>query len=177
VSYGPGVAGEAVVPGRAPRVPAHFVVRTRRRLAAFAARRRTPLTVCGTLAVVGVLVIVLAGRWGKFESAAVEAPWWALAAAAALQTLSLLARTEAWNITVRAAGGTVDRRRVYRAAGIGYLGNIINGELGFAARVASLRRSAPRESPRAVVLAATEIPIVLMEITLATLFSFTLVAP
>jgi uncharacterized membrane protein YbhN (UPF0104 family) len=90
---------------------------------------------------------------------------------------SLLARTEAWNVTVRAAGGTVGRRRLYRAAGVGYLGNIVNGELGFAARIASLRRGAPRDTPKALVLATTEIPIVLMELSLATLFSFTLVAP
>ena len=122
-------------------------------------------------------MLVLAGRWGQFASAADGAPWWALTAAAALQIASLLARTEAWNVCVHAAGGTVDRRRVYRAAGVGYLGNIVNGELGFAARIASLRRAAPRETPKAVVLAATEIPIVLMEVALATLFSFTLVAP
>jgi hypothetical protein len=69
------------------------------------------------------------------------------------------------------------RRRLHCAAGVGYFGNIVNGELGFAARVASLRRAAPRETPKAVVLATTEIPIVLMELCLATLFSFTLVAP
>lgn len=91
--------------------------------------------------------------------------------------MSLLARTEAWNVCVRAAGGTVDRRRLYRAAGVGYLGNIVNGELGFAARIASLRRAAPRETPKALVVAATEIPIVLMEVSLAALFSFTLVVP
>jgi hypothetical protein len=100
-----------------------------------------------------------------------------LAGAAVLQTASLLARTESWNVSVHAAGATVGRRRVYRAAGFGYLGNIVNGELGFAVRIASLRRSAPRDTPKAVVLAATEIPIVLMEVALATLFSFTLVAP
>jgi hypothetical protein len=100
-----------------------------------------------------------------------------LAAAAALQAVSLLSRTEAWNVTVHAAGGTVDRRRLYRAAGVGYLGNVVNGELGFAARIASLRRAAPTDAPNALVLAATEIPIVLMEVTLATLFSFTLIAP
>jgi uncharacterized membrane protein YbhN (UPF0104 family) len=133
--------------------------------------------VVGTLLAVGVLVLVLAGRWGQFVSAAAAAPWWALAAAAALQGASLLSRTEAWNVCVHAAGGTVDRRRLYRAAGIGYLGNIVNGELGFAARIASLRRAAPRETPKAVVLAATEIPIVLMEVALVALFSFTLVAP
>jgi uncharacterized membrane protein YbhN (UPF0104 family) len=122
-------------------------------------------------------VLVLAGRWGQFVSAAAAAPWWMLAAAAALQAASLLSRTEAWNVSVHAAGGTVDRRRLYRAAGVGYLGNIVNGELGFAARIASLRRAAPRETPKAVVLAATEIPIVLMEVALVALFSFTLVAP
>jgi len=46
-----------------------------------------------------------------------------------------------------------------------------------ASGIASLRRAAPRETPKAVVLAATEIPIVLTELALATLFSFTLVAP
>ena len=153
------------------------MVRAGRRLGALATRRRTPLTVVGTLLALGALVFVLAGRWQQFASAAAGAPWWALTAAAALQTASLLARTEAWNVTVHAAGGTVGRRRLYRAAGVGYLGNIVNGELGFAARVASLRRAAPRDTPKAIVLATTEIPIVLTELTLATLFSFTLVAP
>jgi uncharacterized membrane protein YbhN (UPF0104 family) len=124
-----------------------------------------------------MLVLVLAGRWGQFANAAAGAPWWALAAAAALQVGSLMARSEAWNVSVRAAGGTVGRRRLYRAAAVGYLGNIVNGELGFAVRIASLRRAAPRETPKAVVLAATEVPLVLMEVALGTLFSFTLVGP
>ncbi|MGZ4287888.1 MAG: lysylphosphatidylglycerol synthase domain-containing protein [Solirubrobacteraceae bacterium] len=148
-----------------------------RRLGALAARRRGLLTVLGTMLAAGVLVFVLAGRWGQFASAAADAPWWALSAAAVLQAASLLARSESWNVCVNAAGGTVGRRRLYRAAGVGYLGNIVNGELGFAMRIASLRRAAPKETPKTVVLAATEIPIVLMEVALATLFSFTLVAP
>jgi uncharacterized membrane protein YbhN (UPF0104 family) len=174
---GSSAADRDVVDERSPPESTHFVVRAGRRLGALAARRRTPLTVVGTLLAVGVLVFVLAGRWGQFANAAANAPWWALTAAAALQTASLLSRTEAWNVSVHAAGGTVDRRRLYRAAGVGYLGNIVNGELGFAARIASLRRAAPRETPKAVVIAATEIPIVLMEVALAALFSFTLVAP
>ncbi|HEY5431709.1 MAG TPA: lysylphosphatidylglycerol synthase domain-containing protein [Solirubrobacteraceae bacterium] len=171
------MADQDVVDKRPPHEPDHFVLRAGQRLRALVARRRTPLTALGTLLAVGVLVLVLAGRWGQFASAATAAPWWALAVAAALQTASLLARTEAWNISVHAAGATVDRRRLYGAAGVGYLGNIVNGELGLAARIASLRREAPRETPKAVVLAATEIPIVLMEVALATLFSFTLIAP
>ena len=153
------------------------MVRAAQRLGALAGRRRGVLTAVGTLLAVGVLVFVLAGRWGQFASAATGAPWWALASAAALHTASLVSRSEAWNVCVHAAGGTVSRRRLYRAAAVGYLGNIVNGELGFAARIASLRRAAPRETPKTVVLAATEIPIVLTEVALATLFSFTLVAP
>jgi uncharacterized membrane protein YbhN (UPF0104 family) len=174
---GPSAADRDVADERSPRGSKHFVVRAGQRLGAFASRRRGPLTVLGTLLAVGVLVVVLAGRWGQFASAAAAAPWWALTAAAALQIASLMSRTEAWNVCVHAAGGTVGRRRLYRAAGFGYLGNVVNGELGFAVRIASLRRSAPRETPKAVVIAATEIPIVLMEVALATLFSFTLVAP
>lgn len=148
-----------------------------RRLGALATRRRGLLPAVGTLLAVGVLVLILAGRWGQFAHAAADAPWWALAAAVVLQTASLLARSESWNVCVRAAGGTVSRRHLYRAAGVGYVGNIINGEIGFALRIASLRRAAPRETPKTVVLAATEIPIVVTEVSLAVLFSFTLVAP
>src|ERR1017187_3751578 len=122
--FGPSMADQDVVQKRSACESTHFVVRAGRRLGALAARRRTPLTVVGTLLAVGVLVFVLAGRWGQFASAAASAPWWALTAAAALQTASLLSRTEAWNVSVHAAGGTVDRRRLYRAAGVGYLGNI-----------------------------------------------------
>jgi uncharacterized membrane protein YbhN (UPF0104 family) len=175
--FGPSAANQDAVEKRSPRGSKRFVVSAAPRLGALAARRRTQVTAVGTLLAVGVLVLVLAGRWGQFASAAAGAPWWTLTAAAALQVASLLSRTEAWNVTVRAAGGTVGRRRLYRAAGVGYLGNIVNGELGFAARIASLRRTAPRDTPKALVLAATEIPIALMELSLATLFSFTLVAP
>jgi uncharacterized membrane protein YbhN (UPF0104 family) len=177
LTSGPSDADQTVGDEGSPRESKHFVVRAGQRVGALAARRRGLLTVVGTLLAVGVLVLVLAGRWGQFASAAVGAPWWALVAAAALQTASLVARSESWNVCVHAAGGTVGRRRLYRAAGVGYLGNIVNGELGFAVRIASLRRAAPRETPKTVVLAATEIPIVLTEVALGTLFSFTLVAP
>jgi uncharacterized membrane protein YbhN (UPF0104 family) len=140
-------------------------------------RRRGSLTAVCSLLACAVLALVVTSRWHHFAAAATAAPWWTLAAAAGLQTLSLLSRSEAWNVSVRAAGATVCRRRLYRAAAAGYLGNTVNGELGFAVRIASLRRAAPHETPRALVLTATEVPIVLMEVGLGTLFSFTLVAP
>lgn len=159
------------------RISTCFAARAGRRLGRLAKRRHGVLTAVGTVLAAGVLVLVLAGRWGQFASVAAGAPWWTLTAAVALQAASLLARSESWNVCVHAAGGTVDRRRVYRAAGVGYVGNIVNGELGFALRIAALKRGAPRETPATLALAATEIPIVLTEVSLAALFSFTLVAP
>jgi uncharacterized membrane protein YbhN (UPF0104 family) len=130
----------------------------------------------GTLVAVA-LVIGLAGHGHEFLVALRSAPFWVLGAAIALHVLWLLARTEAWSVCVGAAGGSVGRRRVYRASSVGYLGNIFNGQFGLAVRIGALRRSAPTECPRAPVLFAAELPIVVVEIALAAIFSFTLVAP
>jgi hypothetical protein len=89
----------------------------------------------------------------------------------------LIARTEAWNICVRATGATVGRRVVFRAAGVGYLVSVLNSSLGLATRIASLRRAAPQTSPRVAALLAAELPIVGVEAVLTAVFSFTLVGP
>jgi len=133
--------------------------------------------VIGTLAVGGVLAAVLAGHSGQFASALHMAPISVLGAVVALQVVALLARSEAWNVTVRAAGGTVPRRLLFRAASAGYLASQINGSLGLATRIASLRRLAPRRCPRVPALMAAEVPMIAVEVGLAALFSFTLVAP
>ncbi len=153
------------------------VINTAGAAAGWAGAHRRLVTAAGALVTVGGLAVVLVGRWGALADAAVGASGWLLGAAVVLHIGSLVARSEAWHLSVCAAGGTVARRRLYRAASVGYVGNIINGELGFALRIASLRRSAPREVPRIATLAATEVPLIVVEVTLATLTSFTLVAP
>jgi hypothetical protein len=94
-----------------------------------------------------------------------------------LQIVALLARSEAWHLTIAAAGGTVDRRVLYRASSMQVLGSVINGQLGVAARIAALRRSSPDVSPQVPTLIAAEFPILAVEATLAALTSFTLVGP
>ncbi len=129
-------------------------------------------------AVVGIALVI--GLWGKrddFVSALGDAPAWALAAATVLQIIWLIARSEAWHVCVDAAGGEVKRRRLYRAAAVGYLGNLFNSTFGLGVRIAALRRSAPAESPRVSVLIAAEMPIIVVEIALAAICSFTLVGP
>ena len=120
---------------------------------------------------------VLAGRRDEFTQALQSAPVLVLAAAAALQTLALVSRCEAWNVCVRAAGGTVGRRRLYCAASAGNIASQMNPQLGAAARIGVLRRLAPEDAPRVPALIAAEVPILTVEAVLAALTSFTLVGP
>jgi uncharacterized membrane protein YbhN (UPF0104 family) len=140
-------------------------------------RRRIALSILGALIVTGLLALVLAGRSGQFSAALRTAPLSLLALAVLLQIVALAARSEAWNVCVRAAGGTVIRRVLFRAAAVGYVASVVNGSVGVAARIASLRRSAPQTSPRVPALLAAEVPIITVELALVALFSFTLIAP
>ena len=140
-------------------------------------RRKITLSVLGALAVTALLGYVLAGRRAQFVAALQHAPISLLAISVLLQILALLARSEAWNVCVDAAGGSVPRRVLFRAAGVGYLASVLNGSLGMAARIASLRRACGDSAPRVPALVAAEVPIITIEIVLAAVFSFTLIAP
>ena len=120
---------------------------------------------------------MLAGRRDEFATALSGAAAWVLAVTVLLQIGALLARSEAWHLTVGAAGGTVDRRTLYRASSMGVLGGLVNAQMAVAARIAALRRSSPDASPRVPTLIAAEFPILAVEAALAALTSFTLVVP
>ncbi len=122
-------------------------------------------------------MLLLAGRREEFTAALSSAPLSVLAAAALLQITALVARSEAWHLTIEAAGGEVRRRVLYRASSMQVLGSFINGQLGVAARIAALRRSCPDHSPQVPTLIAAEFPILAIEAMLAAVASFTLVAP
>jgi uncharacterized membrane protein YbhN (UPF0104 family) len=149
----------------------------RYRWRALSLRQRTVVSVLGAVIVTGALAVELTGRSGQFTAALRAAPLSILALTILLQLVALISRTEAWNVCVRATGATVSRRVLFRAAGVGYLASVLNGSLGLAARIASLRRSAPETSPRVPALLAAEVPIISVEITLTALFSFTLIGP
>ncbi len=146
-------------------------------LRSFARRRQGLLTVAGSLTTAAILVLVLAGRRDEFVTALSSAAAWVLLVTIALQVVALLSRSEAWHLTICAAGGTVDRRTLYRASSMQVLGGMINGHLGVAARIAALRRSSPDVCPQVPTLIAAEFPIIAVEAVLAALASFTLVAP
>jgi Sigma-70, region 4 len=123
------------------------------------------------------LGVLLVGKWDELAGGLTGASVLVVATAVALQVVALVSRTEAWHVCVRASGGTVGRRRLYRVSSVGCVGNLLNAQLGTAARIAVLRRVAPEESPRVPALIAAELPILTVEVMLAALFSFTLVGP
>ena len=140
-------------------------------------RRRAALIAAGSLVAAGLVAVALAGRRDAFATALSTPAGGILVAAAALQIVALLARSEAWHRSIEAAGGTVERRALYRASSMQVLGGVINGQLGVAARIAALRRSSPAVCPQVPTLIAAELPILAIEATLAAVTSFTLVGP
>jgi uncharacterized membrane protein YbhN (UPF0104 family) len=133
------------------------------RVRAFARRHQALLTVLGTLITAAILVVVLAGKRDEFTAALSSASAWVLAVTVLLQVVALVSRSEAWHLTIEAAGGAVDRRILYRASSMQVLGSIVNGQLGVAARIAALRRSSPSLSPQVPTLIAAEFPILAVE--------------
>ena len=146
------------------------------RVREFGRRHPALVAVAGATVAGAVLVALLAGRREQFATALRDAPWWTLALAAALQLLALLARSEAWHLTIEAAGGRIARRVLFRASSFQVLGSLLNGQLGAAARIVALRRTSSG-CPQVPTLIAAEFPILAIEALLAALTSFTLVGP
>ena len=94
------------------------------------------------------LVVGLAGQRHEFSAALSNVALTVLAGAALLQIVALVARSEAWHLSIEAAGGSVPRRILYRASSMQVLGSVFNGQLGVAARITALRRSSPTVSHR-----------------------------
>jgi uncharacterized membrane protein YbhN (UPF0104 family) len=164
-------AAEPIV--HAPRPRRDLLAAVRR----FGRRHRVLITVVGSVLSAAVLVALLVGRKDEFEAALSSASAWVLVVTIALQIVALLARSEAWHLTIEAAGGHVARRTLYRASSMQVLGSVVNGHLGVAARIAALRRSSPDVCPQVPTLVAAELPILAVEAALAALTSFTLIGP
>jgi hypothetical protein len=130
----------------------------------------------GSLATAALLAFLLAARCHEFAAALSGPAVWVLAATALLQIVALLARSESWHLTIQAAGGTFDRRILYRALSFPVLGSVIDGQLGS-------RRGSPRCAGRRQPSVhgcrryRRGVPDPRRRGTLAALTSFTLVAP
>jgi uncharacterized membrane protein YbhN (UPF0104 family) len=143
----------------------------------FSRRRRVPIVIAGSIVAAAALVLLLWGRRHEFATALSGASAAVLAATIVLQIVALVARSEAWHLSIQAAGGTVNRRVLYRASSMQILGSVLNGQVGVAARIAALRHSSPDVCPQVPTLIAAEFPILAVEGALAALTSFTLIGP
>src|SRR5688500_18180536 len=139
--------------------------------------RRSGLTVVASIGASLGFVAVLASKWDELEAGITGAAATVVVLAVALQIVALVSRSEAWRVCVHEAGGTVSRRKLYRASSMGCVGQLLNHQLGTAARIATLRRTAPEETPRVPALIAAELPILYVGAALAALTSFTLGGP
>ncbi|WP_445150970.1 lysylphosphatidylglycerol synthase domain-containing protein [Baekduia sp. Peel2402] len=166
-----------VLPAVAPAAPASAVRRTWAATRRGLERHRKLVAVVGSLVAAGLLAYVIAGHRDDFATALSRASIGVLALAAVLQIVALLSRTEAWHRTIEAAGGTVARRPLYRASSMGYVGSLLNAQLGTVARIAALRRSSPADAPPVPTLLAAELPILAIEAGLAAATSVTLIGP
>ena len=146
-------------------------------LRAFGHRHRYVVAFGGAALTIAALVYALSGRRHDFATALAGASWWILAATAGLQTIALVSRSEAWHLTIEAAGGRIARRVLFRASSMQGLGSLLNGQLGVAARIVTLRRSSCEDCPKVPTLIASEVPILAVEATLAAAASFTLIGP
>jgi hypothetical protein len=140
-------------------------------------RHRLALSVFGWLVAGGLLAWALSGRWDELWAAAGRLSLGLALGTIALQIVALVARSEAWLSCLHGAGGTVSRRHVYRASGLGCAANLLSSYVGTAARITLLRRSSPAETPCVSACVVAELPILVVEGVLAGIFSFTLVGP
>ncbi|MDA0166529.1 hypothetical protein OM076_40070 [Solirubrobacter ginsenosidimutans] len=147
------------------------------RLRGFGRAHPVLVATLGAVLMLGALGLLLAGRRDEFAAALSGAPWWILTITVVIHIVALLARTEAWHVSIEAAGGRVSRRVLFRASSMQVLGSLLSGQLGAAARIVALRRSSPKVCPQVPTLIAAEVPILSVEIALAALSSFTLVGP
>jgi uncharacterized membrane protein YbhN (UPF0104 family) len=139
--------------------------------------RRNGLTVAASIFASAALVVVVVSKWDELEAGITGAAVGIIVLAVALQVVALVSRSEAWRVCVHASGGTVSRRKLYRASSFGCVGQLLNAQLGTAARITALRRTAPEQTPHVPSLIAAELPIIFVEAALAALTSFTLVGP
>jgi hypothetical protein len=117
-------------------------------------------TALGLVALAGLCVL----RRHDLATAAGAVPPQALAALAALHLASLVARSEAWRLSLAALEGTPPSRAAIHTANAGaFVAGALEAHAALPARVALLRRLAPHQVPHPTHVAVADMPILLLE--------------
>jgi uncharacterized membrane protein YbhN (UPF0104 family) len=129
----------------------------------------------GLALVLAGAAFVLAGHGAAFVGAVRGVSRWTLVLAVALHVVAVIARSEAWGVSVRAAGARLGRRSCYQLASLGFAANVIAPSLGTAVRISALRRFKRAQAPAVPALVAAEVPVLAVQAVLCAAMSFALV--
>src|SRR6201989_2779221 len=109
--------------------------------------------VLGAALLAGIAAMLVHHRH-DFAQAVGTVPLVALLAAVVLHVATVVARTEAWAVSVRAAGAATDRRTLFQIGSLGFAANVISSSIGAAVRIWALRRKGGANVPSAPALVA-----------------------
>jgi hypothetical protein len=117
-----------------------------------------PAVVVLLLAYVGVT------RGAPLSAAIASVPPWAIAGAVIAHVLTLVLRTEAWRIVLRAAGANLDSRSLHAANAGAFLAGTVQGHAAMPARIALIRRFGGRDAPEVSQIVLADAPIFMFEV-------------
>jgi hypothetical protein len=113
----------------------------------------------------GALVGLCVLRHDALATAVATVPVDALVVLAGLHLVSLVARSEAWRLSLAAIAGAPPSRAAIHAANAGaFVAGALEPHTAMPARVALLRRLAPGETPHPAHVAVADVPIFLLEV-------------
>jgi hypothetical protein len=117
---------------------------------------------------VGGLLALCVARADDLLAAVGAVPPATLVGLAALHLLGLVARSEAWRLSLAAIGGAPPSRVVVHTANAGaFVVGSLEAHATMPARIALLRRLAPHEAPHPGHVAVADLPIFLIEVAVA----------
>ncbi len=132
--------------------------------------------VLGAALLAGIAAMLTRHRH-DFAQAVGTVPLVALLTAVVLHVATVVARTEAWAVSVRAAGAGTERRTLFQVASLGFAANVISGSLGTAVRIWALRRKGGADVPSAPALVAAEVPVLAIQLLVTAVMASSLTGP
>src|SRR5262245_38378136 len=127
-------------------------------------RRRLAL-ILGVVAALAALGWLCVHRGDELAPALQAVPVWAFAAVVMLHTLTLVARSEAWRLSLAAVEDRVPPRRAVHGANAGaFLIGAVDSHGALPVRIVLLRRLAPASAPKPMQIAVADVPIFLLEV-------------
>jgi hypothetical protein len=127
--------------------------------------RRRLASIGGVVAALGALAWLCLSRGGELAPALRAVPLSAFVLVTALHGLTLVARSEAWRLSLAAVEDRVPPRSAVHGANAGaFLIGAVDSHGALPVRVVLLRRLAPATAPRPVQIAVADIPIFLLEV-------------